>query len=86
MFSRETAECSVQNKSPKHLSSDWMLVGICENGVICTNILKKTMNFLMIHFFEGVSNFFLCSNKIGPIVTSQRSDFPSSSYKLSQTL
>ena len=67
-----------------HVTGCWWVS--VPNGVICTNILKKILNFLIVHFFEGVSNFFLCSNKIGPIFTSQSPDFPSSSYKLLQSL
>ena len=40
----------------------------------------------MINLFEGVSEFFLHSNKIESIVTAQNHDVPFSSYKLSQSL
>ena len=53
--------------------------------LICTNILKEILYHLMIHFFEGVSKFLLCSNKIGTIVTVQNPDVLSCSHKLSQS-
>ena len=40
----------------------------------------------MIHFFEGVSKFFLHLNKIGHIATTRNPDVPPSSYKSSQSL
>ena len=54
--------------------------------IICTNNLKKILNLLMVHFFEGISYFFMCSNKTRTIVTTQNPAVPTSGYILSQSL
>ena len=66
---------SLPNSS--HVTGCWWVS--TASDVICINNLERVLNFLMIHLFKGICKFFLCSNKIGPIVTGQNSDVPSSS-------